>query len=103
MIIISINIFKNITKINSNNLDSNLSKINKKDYINNQNLNNLSKIENSNSNKYKAIAKTNSLIKKEDLRKIFIKPDSNCYYRSVSYFLLGSQDYYNEIKNEIIN
>ena len=97
------NIFKNITKINSKNLDSNLSKINKKDYINNQKLNNLSKIKTSNNNKYKAIAKTNSLIKKEDLRKIFIKPDGNCYYRIVSYFLLGSQDYYNEIKNEIIN
>ena len=63
------NMFKKLTNKNSNNLDQNLSKIIKKDDINKDNLNNLSKIENSNNNKYKTIAKTNSLITK----KIYIK------------------------------
>ena len=56
-----------------------------------------------NNNRFKIIAKSNGLIKKEDLQKISIEPDGNCFYRSVSYFLLGSQQYYNEIKKEIID
>ena len=33
---------------------------------------------------------------------IEITGDGNCFYRCVSYFLLGDQEYYEEIKNLII-
>ena len=42
------------------------------------------------------------LLKKKDVDVVEIKTDGNCLYRSFSYFLLGTQDFYLENKNLII-
>lgn len=81
---------ESISKYSEINLKNNLDGyINDNSYINN--------------NRFKIISKSNSFIKKDDLQKIHIDQDGNCFYRSVSYLLLGSQEYYKEIKKEIID
>ena len=47
---------------------------------------------------FKNLVKTVNPLKKSDIRTIKINDDGNCYYRCVSYFLLGTKIYYNEIK-----
>ena len=54
-------------------------------------------------NRLKTFVKNNKTIKKEELQEKKIEGDGNCLYRSISYFLLATEDYYNEIKKEIIN
>ena len=54
-------------------------------------------------NRLKTFVKYNKTIKKEELQEKKIEGDGNCLYRSISYFLLATEDYYNEIKKEIIN
>ena len=46
--------------------------------------------------------KTTNPINKNELKLLEIVGDGNCFYRCISYFILGNQDYYAEIKNEII-
>ena len=54
-------------------------------------------------NKFKNIVKTNSLISADDISIIPIVKDGNCFYRSISFFLLGDEIYYMNIKELIIN
>ena len=42
------------------------------------------------------------IIEKKDADIVEIKSDGNCLYRAFSYFLFGNQNYYNNIKNLII-
>ena len=46
--------------------------------------------------------KTTNPINKNELKLLEIVGDDNCFYRCISYFILGNQDYHAEIKNEII-
>ena len=46
--------------------------------------------------------KTTNPINKNELKLLEIVGDGNCFYRCISYFIFGNQDYYAEIKNEII-
>ena len=38
-----------------------------------------------------------------DIKIIKIIGDGNCFYRCLSFFLLGNDDFFQDIKNEIIN
>ena len=53
-------------------------------------------------NEFKDRVKTNSIIKNDEVNIVKIIPDGNCFYRAVSFFLLGSQEYYIDIKKMII-
>ena len=48
------------------------------------------------------IVKTLNPINKNDIKIVKIFGDGNCLYRCLSYFLLGNDQFYVEIKNEII-
>ena len=53
--------------------------------------------------KFKEIVKTNNPISAEDISIIPIIKDGNCFYRFISFFLLGDENYYMNIKELIIN
>ena len=72
----------------NNAIDSDAKKIN---YISNINA------------RFKNLVKTVNPLKKSDTKTKEINGDGNCYYRCVSYFLLGTENYYKEIKKEIID
>ena len=99
---------KNIKEGNNNNSPNKIinktiisKKINKNLESNNKNMTNLNDI--ITNNRLKTFVKNNKTIKKEELQEKKIERDGNCLYRSISYFLLATEDYYNEIKKEIIN
>ena len=99
---------KNINEGNNNNSPNKIinktiisKKINKNLESNNKNMTNLNDI--ITNNRLKTFVKNNKTIKKEELQEKKIEGDGNCLYRSISYFLLATEDYYNEIKKEIIN
>ena len=71
-------------------------KIDKNLESNNKNMTNLNDI--ITNNRLKTFVKNNKTIKKEELQEKKIEGDGNCLYRSISYFLLATEDYYNEIK-----
>ena len=48
------------------------------------------------------IVKTLNPINKNDIKIVKIFGDGNCLYRCLSFFLLGNEQFYEEIKNEII-
>ena len=54
-------------------------------------------------NEFKDRVKTNSVIKNDEVNIVKIKDDGNCFYRAISFFLLGSQEFYMDIKNMIID
>ena len=97
---------KNINEGNNNNSPNKIinktiifKKINKNLESNNKNMTNLNDI--ITNNRLKTFVKNNKTIKKEELQEKKIEGDGNCLYRSISYFLLATEDYYNEIKKEI--
>ena len=49
------------------------------------------------------IVKTLHPINMNDIKIIKIIGDGNCFYRCLSFFLLGNDDFFQDIKNEIIN
>ena len=49
------------------------------------------------------IVKTLNPINMNDIKIIKIIGDGNCFYRCLSFFLLGNDDFFQDIKNEIIN
>ena len=49
------------------------------------------------------IVRTLNPISKNDITILKIKGDGNCFYRCLSFFLLGNDEFYEDIKNEIIN
>ena len=53
-------------------------------------------------NEFKERVKTNNNIKKDEVNIVSITGDGNCFYRSISFFLLGSEEYYMNIKSLII-
>ena len=54
-------------------------------------------------NKFKNIVKTNNPISADDISIKPIVKDGNCFYRSISFFLLGDENYYMNVKELIIN
>ena len=56
-----------------------------------------------NNDKFKEIVKQQIPISHNDVQKIEIDGDGNCLYRCLSFFLLGNDKFYENIKNEIIN
>ena len=49
------------------------------------------------------IVKTLNPINMNDIQIIKIVGDGNCFYRCLSFFLLGNDEFFQDIKNEIIN
>ena len=54
-------------------------------------------------NEFKDRVKTNNVIKNDEVNVVKIKDDGNCFYREISLFLLGSQEFYMGTKNMIID
>ena len=77
---------------------------NKENYKDHLNYNQDKKIIGSNINSQfkNAACAPNGIIEKKDVDVVEIKTDGNCLYRSFSYFLFGTKDFYLEIKNLII-
>lgn len=106
------NIIKNedievINKINSSNIINESKEINiiNKDLKKEKNEESkvIKKIKYSNiNNEFKERVKTKNNIKKDEANIVSIIPDGNCFYRSISFFLLGSEEYYINIKSLII-
>lgn len=91
---------ESIINNNSNNSIIN----NKENYKDHLNYNQDKKIIGSNINSQfkNAGCNPNGIIEKKDVDVVEIKTNGNCLYRSFSYFLFGTQDFYLEIKNLII-
>ena len=70
----------------------------------NENLNDNNQFENLDINtNFINIVKTLNPINHNDIKIIKVNGDGNCLYRCISFFLLGSEEFYIDIKNEIIN
>ena len=123
----SFNISKKLDKIetNSNNENNHVTdekseiktsiKINNDEYINPENTYDKAKTKSSNrkgdniehrniNSEFKnAAGDPNGVLEKSDVDIVEIKKDGNCLYRSFSYFLFGTQIYFQEIKKLIID
>ena len=90
-----------INKVKSEKKEENSNYIENFDEKKEENVENINLI--INNNRFQELVKQPLPLNKKDVQRVEVMGDGNCLYRCISHFLLNSENYYNDIKNEIIN